>query len=69
MIVGQRGQIMQIIQLFGMNSKEPKAANNVKVKQVLLTWFEGIIIAGINIDGKVLGAKAVDIALTVGIFR
>lgn len=66
-IVGQRDQIMQNVQRFGVNSKEAKSAHHVKVEEVLLTWFKEVTAAGVNVDGKVLREKAVDIALTLGV--
>lgn len=66
-IVGQRDVILKNVQLFGVNVKQAKTAQHVKLEDILLTWFKEITAAGVNIDGKVLREKADDVALSLGI--
>ncbi|XP_064475501.1 tigger transposable element-derived protein 6-like [Ornithodoros turicata] len=66
-IVGQRDGILKNVQQFGINVKQAKPAQHVKLEEVLLAWFKEVTAAGINVDGKVLREKADEIALSLGV--
>lgn len=44
-----------------------KTTQHVKLEEVLLTWFKGVRLAGVYIDGTILRKKAEDIVLQLGI--
>lgn len=47
--------------------KQARGVKHEQVENVLLTWFEEIKVAGVNVDGSVLREKVDNIALSLGI--
>lgn len=66
-IDGQRGVILRNMHHFGVTYKQAKAAQHVKLEDILLMWFKDVTAAGVNISRKALQEKADVVALLLGI--
>lgn len=64
-IVGQCGQIRKNVERFSVNANEARTAHHVQLEDILLSWFQEVTAAGVNVNGKVLREEAEGIALTL----
>lgn len=55
------------MQQFRINANGAKTAHHVQPENILLTWFQEVTAAGVNVNDKVLHEDCEDIALSLGV--
>ncbi|KAH7938694.1 hypothetical protein HPB51_028789 [Rhipicephalus microplus] len=58
---------MKNVLWFGVNPKQAKTAQHVKLEEAFLIWFKEGTIAGVNVEGKAFREKANEITLALHI--